>query len=108
MYAMLALFLLRLLLNIQLLLLVLVVRLLLKNIDLETCLSRIYEDNDYMRKLLGWLIAQEPQLGMLVAEFKRADGHGLGFEKVGESSDEISGERETETSQLHSMQPMAE
>jgi hypothetical protein len=53
MYAMLALFLLRLLLNIQLLLLVLVVRLLLKNIDFETCLSRIYEDNDYMRKLLG-------------------------------------------------------
>jgi hypothetical protein len=45
---------------------------------------------------------------MLVAEFKRADGHGLGFEKVGESTDEISGERETETSQLHSMQPMAE
>jgi hypothetical protein len=31
---------------------------------------------------------------MLVAEFKRADGHGLGFEKVGESSDEISGERD--------------
>jgi hypothetical protein len=32
----------------------------LKNLELETTLDRIYEGNDYMRKLLGWLSAQEP------------------------------------------------
>ena len=31
---------------------------------------------------------REPQLSMMIAEFKRADGRGLGFEKVGESSGE--------------------
>ena len=43
-----------------------------------------------MRKLLGWLSGCEPQLGMLIGEYRRADGRGLGFEKVGECS----GERE--------------
>ena len=41
-----------------------------------------------MRKLLGGLSGREPQLSMMIAKFKRADGRGLGFEKVGECSDE--------------------
>ena len=56
----------------------------LKNIELTSRLNFIYEENDYMRKLFGWLSGREPQLGMLIAECKRADGRGLGFEKVGE------------------------
>ena len=62
----------------------------LKNIELESRLNFVYEENDYMRKLLGWLLGREPQLSVLIAECRRADGHGLGFEKVGECS----GERE--------------
>ena len=57
-----------------------------KNIELAHRLDVVYEENDYMRKLLGWLSGREPQLGMMIAEFKRADGRGLGFEKVGKSS----------------------
>ena len=62
----------------------------LKNIKLTSRLNFIYEQNEYMRKLFGWLSGREPQLGMLIGEYRRADGHGLGFEKVGECS----GERE--------------
>lgn len=49
-------------------------------------MNHIYEDNVYMCKLLGWLSGHDPQLGMLVVEYKRVDGRGLGFEKVGECS----------------------
>ena len=49
-----------------------------------------------MRKLFGWLSSREPQLGMMVAEWKRVDGRGLGFEKVGECS----GESVTEKSEV--------
>ena len=61
-----------------------------KNLELETCLNRMSEDNDYMRMLLGWLSVHQPQLGMMIAEFKRADRRGLGFKRVSECS----GERE--------------
>ena len=60
----------------------------LKNIELTSHLDVIYEENDYMHKLFGWLSSREPQLGMMVAKWKRADGRGLGFEKVGECSGE--------------------
>ena len=60
----------------------------LKNVELAHRLDVVYEENDYMRKLLGWLSGREPQLSMMIAEFKRADGRGLGFEKVGECSGE--------------------
>ena len=75
-----------------------------KNIELESRFNFVYEENDYMRKLLGWLSGHEPQLVMLIGEYKRADGHSLGFEKVGECS----GEREREECELHLLQPTAE
>jgi hypothetical protein len=46
-------------------------------------LDVIYEENDYLRKVLGWMSGQEPQLKIMIEEFKRADGRGLGFEKLG-------------------------
>ena len=36
---------------------------------------------------MGWVSGREPQLGMLITEFKRADGRGLGA-KFGECSKE--------------------
>ena len=42
----------------------------------------MYEENDYMRKLLGWLSGREPQLSMMIAEFKRADGWVLGLRRL--------------------------
>jgi hypothetical protein len=55
-------------------------------------LDVIYEENDYLRKVLGWLSGQEPQLKIMIEEFKRADDRGLGFEKLGEKVGENSGE----------------
>jgi hypothetical protein len=52
-----------------------------------------YEENDYWRKVLGWLSGQEPQLKIMIEEFKRADGRGLGFEKLGQKVGENSEER---------------
>lgn len=62
------------------------------NVELEHCVNRLQSENDDLRKCLGWLSGREPQLKMLIAEFKRADGCGLGSEKVGECS----GERDRE------------
>jgi hypothetical protein len=49
----------------------------LRNLELTSRLDIIYEDNDYLRKVLGWLSGQEPQLKIMIEEFKRADGRGL-------------------------------
>jgi hypothetical protein len=63
----------------------------LRNLELTSCLDVIYEENDYLWKVLGWLSAQEPQLKIMIEEFTRADGRGLGFEKLGEKVGENSG-----------------
>jgi hypothetical protein len=64
----------------------------LRKLELTSRLDVIYEENDYLRKVLGWLSGQEPQLKIMIEEFKRADGHGLGFEKLCEKVGENSGE----------------
>jgi hypothetical protein len=64
----------------------------LRNLELTSRLDVIYEENDYLRKVLGWFSGQEPQLKIMIEEFKRADGRGLGFEKLGEKVGENSGE----------------
>ena len=65
-----------------------------KNAELELYVDHLQNENDDLRECLSWLSGCEPQLGMMISQFKRADGRGLGFEKVGECS----GERERETS----------
>lgn len=60
----------------------------LKNDELEHYVNRLQDENDNLRKCLGWVSAHEPQLGMMIAKFKRADGHGLGSEEIGECSGE--------------------
>jgi hypothetical protein len=64
----------------------------LRNLELTSHLDVIYEENDYLWKVLGWLSGQEPQLKIMIEEFKRADGRGLGFEKLGEKLGENSRE----------------
>jgi hypothetical protein len=48
----------------------------------------LQDENDELRKLMGWLSGHEPQLRMMIEEFKRQDGEGLGANKVGERSGE--------------------
>ena len=36
-------------------------------------------ENFYLRQILSWVSAREPYLGMLIQQFKKKDGFGLGY-----------------------------
>jgi hypothetical protein len=48
----------------------------------------LQDENDELRKLMGWLSSHEPQLRMMIEAFKRQDGEGHGANKVGDGSGE--------------------
>jgi hypothetical protein len=58
----------------------------LKNLELAHYVDRLQDENDELRKLMGWLSGHEPQLWMMIEAFKRQDGEGLGANKDGEGS----------------------
>jgi hypothetical protein len=60
----------------------------LKNLELAHYVDRLQDENDELRKLVGWLSGHEPQLRIMIKTFKRQDGEGLGANKVGEGSGE--------------------
>jgi hypothetical protein len=60
----------------------------LKNLELAHYVDRLQDENDDLRKMMGWLSGHEPQLRMMMETYKRQDGHGFGSEKIGESSGE--------------------
>jgi hypothetical protein len=60
----------------------------LKNLELAHYVDRLQDENDELRKLMGWLSGHEPQLRIMIEMFKRQDGEGLGANKVGEGSGE--------------------
>jgi hypothetical protein len=49
----------------------------------------LQDENDELRKLMGWLSGHEPQLRIMIETFKRQYGEGLGANKVGEESGEL-------------------
>jgi hypothetical protein len=44
----------------------------------------LQDENDELRKMMGWLSGHEPQLRMMIEAYKRYDGHVLGSDKNGE------------------------
>jgi hypothetical protein len=46
----------------------------------------LQDENDELRKLMGWLSGHEPQLRIMIETYKHQDGEGLGANKVGEES----------------------
>jgi hypothetical protein len=60
----------------------------LKNLELAHYVDRLQDENDELRKLMGWLSSHEPQMRIMIESFKRQDGEGLGENKVGEGSGE--------------------
>jgi hypothetical protein len=60
----------------------------LKNLELAHYVDRLQDENDEMRKLMGWLSGHEPQLRIMIETYKRQDGEGLGANKVGEGTGE--------------------
>jgi hypothetical protein len=60
----------------------------LKNLELAHYVNRLQDENDELRKMMGWLSGHEPQLRMMMETYKRQDGQALGSEKVEETSGE--------------------
>jgi hypothetical protein len=58
----------------------------LKNLELAHYVDRLQDENDELRKLMGWLSRHEPQLRIMIETYKHQDGEGLGANKVGEGS----------------------
>jgi hypothetical protein len=56
----------------------------LKNLELAHYVDRLQDENDELRKLMGWLSDHEPQLRIMIETYKRQDGEGLGANNVGE------------------------
>jgi hypothetical protein len=48
----------------------------------------LQDENDELRKLMGWLSGNEPHLRIMIEAYKLYDGQALGSEKVGECSGE--------------------
>jgi hypothetical protein len=69
----------------------------LKKLELAHYVDRLQNENDELRKLMGWFFGHEPHLGIMIETFKRQDGEGLGANKVGEGS----GENILEPSKTH-------
>jgi hypothetical protein len=52
--------------------------------ELAHYVDRLQDENDELRKMMGWLSGHEPQLRMMIETYKRYDGEVLGANKVGE------------------------
>jgi hypothetical protein len=52
----------------------------------------LQDENDELRKLMGWLSSHEPQLRIMIETYKHQDGEALGANKVGEGGGENEGE----------------
>jgi hypothetical protein len=46
----------------------------LKNLELAHYVDRLQDENDELRKMMGWLSGHEPQLRMMMETYKRPDG----------------------------------
>ena len=41
--------------------------------------ANLENENTYLRAILSWVSSSEPQLGMMIKQFKRGDGFGVGY-----------------------------
>jgi hypothetical protein len=51
--------------------------------------DRMQDENDELRKLMGWLSGHESQLRIMIETYKCQDGEALGANKVGENEGTI-------------------
>jgi hypothetical protein len=56
----------------------------LKNLELPHYVDRLQDENDELRKMMGWLSGHEPRLRMMIEAYKCYDGQALGLKKIGE------------------------
>jgi hypothetical protein len=51
--------------------------------ELAHYVDRLQDENDELRKWMGWLSGHEPQLRIMIETYKRQEGEALGASKVG-------------------------
>jgi hypothetical protein len=61
------------------------------NMELAHYVDRLQDENDELRKLMGWLSGHEAQLWIMIETYKGQDGEVLGENKVSEVSGENEG-----------------
>jgi hypothetical protein len=49
-----------------------------KNLELAHNVDHLQDENDELRKMMGWLSGHELQLRMMIEAYKRYDGQALG------------------------------
>jgi hypothetical protein len=59
--------------------------------ELAHYVDYLLDENDELRKMMGWLSGHEPQLRMMFETCQRYDGDVLGANKIGEGSGENEG-----------------
>jgi hypothetical protein len=64
------------------------------NMELAHCVELLQDENDELRKMMGWLSNHESQLRMMIETYKCYDGEALGAAKVGEGNGENEGKIE--------------
>jgi hypothetical protein len=57
-------------------------------LELAHSVDLLKDENDELRKMMGWLSGHEPQLRMMIEAYKRYDGQALGSDNIGECSGE--------------------
>jgi hypothetical protein len=75
----------------------------LKNLELAHYVDRLQDENDELRKLMGWLSGHEPHLRIMTETYKTQDGEGLGSNKVGGEVERISQSHQKPTTKMISL-----
>jgi len=53
--------------------------------------ANLENENTYLKAILSWVSASEPQLGMMIKQFKRSDGFGVGYTYTQSDFDKLYG-----------------
>ena len=53
--------------------------------------ANLENENTYLRAILSWVSSSEPQLGMMIMQFKRGDGFGVGYTYTKSDFDKLYG-----------------
>jgi len=53
--------------------------------------ANMENENTYLRAILSWVSANEPQLGMMIKQFNRGDGFGVGYTYMKSDFDKLYG-----------------
>jgi hypothetical protein len=71
----------------------------LKNLELAHYVDHLQDENNELRKMMGWLSGHDPQLRMMTGAYKRYDGQVLGRRRL--ESVVVRDEKKLVISKLH-------